>query len=301
MKILSKTNNPLFSDSEVLLVKSELADDIFRICVTAPARPVMDGGRAGVIFATDAELSAGSLISTLRSCANGFDLPALYGVSIGYALDANPPFALRRTRDLTPTYWPAFGAVMPAMMGLSGETSSGGAKAFLEFIEQELKPELAAHFPMNIQDATLTGQSFGGLFVLYTLLHKPEAFRRYLAVSPSLWWDAKKMLLSTPNFAPHDARSNAAVYMCAGQLENQDRFQAQISSLPDSTRCLLPKEMVEVEMHDDMFHMESALRTLSAGKASIETHIYPEESHESIMGAALSRGLRSLYGNLKRS
>lgn len=301
MKIMSKIKNPLFSDSEVWLVQSELACDIFRICVTAPGKPVPEDERAGVVIATDAELSAGSLISTLRSCTNGFDLPALFGVSIGYPLDANPPFALRRTRDLTPTYWPAFGAVMPAMMGLPGETSSGGAKAFLAFIEQELKPELAANFPINVQDATLTGQSFGGLFVLYTLLHKPEAFRRYLAVSPSLWWDARKLLLSTHDFAPDDAHSLAALYMCAGQLENQDRFQAQISALPESIRGLLPKEMIEVEMHEDMHQMEWALRTLTAGKASIETHIYAEESHESIMGAAFSRGLRSLYGNLKRS
>ena len=35
----------------------------------------------------------------------------------------------------------------------------------------------------------LSGDSFGGLFALHTLIHRPEVFSGIIAISPSLWWD----------------------------------------------------------------------------------------------------------------
>ncbi|MFI7940128.1 alpha/beta hydrolase-fold protein, partial [Acinetobacter baumannii] len=52
-----------------------------------------------------------------------------------------------------------------------------------------LKPEIAKQFPINSQQQSLYGHSFGGLFVLYHFFQKPTAFQRYFAASPSLWFD----------------------------------------------------------------------------------------------------------------
>ncbi|MGL9736446.1 MAG: alpha/beta hydrolase-fold protein [Symbiopectobacterium sp.] len=44
-----------------------------------------------------------------------------------------------------------------------------------------------ARVPVNPQQRTLTGHSFGGLFVLFTLFNHGESCQRYLAASPSIW------------------------------------------------------------------------------------------------------------------
>ncbi|WP_278362020.1 alpha/beta hydrolase [Stutzerimonas kunmingensis] len=54
---------------------------------------------------------------------------------------------------------------------------SGGADDFLAFIEDELKPQIAQRYPVDARRQTLFGHSYGGLFTLYTLFTKPQAFR----------------------------------------------------------------------------------------------------------------------------
>lgn len=58
---------------------------------------------------------------------------------------------------------------------------------FLKFLTTELAPWIESRYrtaPFRI----ITGHSRGGLFTLYTLLNRPEAFNAYVAVSPALWW-----------------------------------------------------------------------------------------------------------------
>lgn len=38
-------------------------------------------------------------------------------------------------------------------------------------------------------ERVLVGESLAGLFVIETILTRPEPFSRYVAVDPSLWWD----------------------------------------------------------------------------------------------------------------
>lgn len=293
MLIVSRHKDSLVAGSEVWMVKPEHIDDILRICITSP-RYLPEGKRCGAVIATDAELSAGALISTIRSCAVGLDLPPLLAVSIGYPLDAAPPFVLRRNRDLTPTAWPAFASATPCLTGLSETFATGEGEAFLAFIDEELRPALAEHFPIDPDDVTLTGQSFGGLFVLSALVRRPNAFRRYLAVSPSLWWDDGAVLRMAEKAAVTFPAPSATVYMCIGELENKARFGAQFAAV----KSQLPSAMQKADMMGDMFVMQRLLQPWVGTQFSIEAHVFPEESHESIMGAALSRGLRRLYGNL---
>lgn len=293
MQIISKQKDTLIAGSEVWMVKPKDIDDIIRICITSP-RYMVNGKRCGAIVATDAELSAGSLISTIRSSAVDLDLPPLFAVSIGYPLDAVPSFVLRRNRDLTPTVWPAFAAATPSFTGISQTFTTGESEAFLAFIDEELRPALADHFPIDPDDVTLTGQSFGGLFVLSALFRRPNVFRRYLAVSPSLWWDDGAVLRMAEQVTTTSPAPSAKVYMCIGELENKARFGAQFAPVKHH----LPSAMQNADMMGDMFVMQRLLQPWVGNQFSTEAHVFPEESHESIMGAALSRGLRRLYGHL---
>lgn len=78
--------------------------------------------------------------------------------------------------------------------GDPNNSPQGGAERFLAFLEARLKPAIADRFPIDARRSALLGHSYGGLFTLYTLLEHPGAFRDYIAVSPSLWWNRGYLL-----------------------------------------------------------------------------------------------------------
>ncbi|MEW9552487.1 alpha/beta hydrolase [Nonomuraea sp. NPDC050783] len=293
MKILDKRHDDLLSGSEVWFVRPDHLDDVFRVCVTSNADPA-GGDRVPVVIAADAELGGGALQSLVRCAAVGLDLPPLYAVSVGYPLDAVPSFGVRRVRDLTPSVWPAYERAVPAMAGAPVPVVTGGADAYLAFLDEELKPALAAAFPVDPDDAALVGQSFGGLLAVHALLTRPAAFRRYLVGSPSLWWNERETLARARAAVAGSPAPRARVYLCVGELEHRARFERQFRSvLP-----LLPPAMAGADVQGDFFALAEILSGWRDEGFSVEAHMFPEESHESITGAMLSRGLRRLYGYL---
>ncbi len=64
---------------------------------------------------------------------------------------------------------------------------TGGADQFLRFIQDELKPHLAATVPFNVQ--ALIGHSLGGWFTLHVLLTEPGDFQTFVAASPAIHYD----------------------------------------------------------------------------------------------------------------
>ena len=89
-----------------------------------------------------------------------------------------------RRRDLTgPTRVARDSAIAPRV---------GGSAAFRGFLRDELMPEIRRRYRVTDETA-LVGESLAGLFVIETLFEEPGLFRRYLAVDPSLWWDAESL------------------------------------------------------------------------------------------------------------
>lgn len=68
-------------------------------------------------------------------------------------------------------------------------TKQGGADRFLRFLRDELKPAIAAAYPVDASRTALLGHSYGGLFALYALLQQPALAQAYVASSPSVWWN----------------------------------------------------------------------------------------------------------------
>ena len=81
-----------------------------------------------------------------------------------------------RARDFTPTK-------------TSREAASGGAAAFLDFLEHEVIPFVDRTYRTIPSDRGLLGHSYGGLFAIYALEQQPALFQRIVAVSPALSWD----------------------------------------------------------------------------------------------------------------
>lgn len=71
--------------------------------------------------------------------------------------------------------------------------TTGGSKAFIEFLEQEVKPIVRQTFRVDGNN-TVIGQSLGGLLLSEILFTSPDLFDTYIIVSPSLWWDDFSLL-----------------------------------------------------------------------------------------------------------
>jgi predicted alpha/beta superfamily hydrolase len=65
---------------------------------------------------------------------------------------------------------------------------SGGSDKFISFLKNELIPYIDKTYPTNGTNS-LYGHSYGGLFVMYTLLTEPQLFQTYYATDPSFWWN----------------------------------------------------------------------------------------------------------------
>lgn len=86
----------------------------------------------------------------------------------------------QRRRDFTPaTDDPRDREIAPIV---------GGANEFRRFLAEELLPKINHNYRTS-KEVAIAGESLAGLFIVDTLLHQPELFDSYIAVSPSLWWN----------------------------------------------------------------------------------------------------------------
>ena len=112
----------------------------------------------------------------------------------------------KRTRDFTPTTTPA-------------APESGGAPAFLGFIEQELLPFVEKTYRADPAQRTYYGYSMGGLFGTYVLFQKPTLFQNILLGSPALGYDKGSIFaLEKAYHATHTALP-VHVFLEVGELE----------------------------------------------------------------------------------
>ena len=137
--------------------------------------PLLPGQRAPVLYVLDGGLDqdfphiAG--LAQLATVNNNFTPPIVVGIA-----------TQNRKRELTaPPTDPRFAA--------AGEPW-GGAPAFRSYLVDEVLPFVQAHYPVSGQ-RVLAGESAAALFVVETWLRTPTHFTGYIAISPSLWYDAQ--------------------------------------------------------------------------------------------------------------
>ena len=170
----------------------------------------------------------------------------------------------------------------------------GGADAFRRFLTEELRSDLAARFPVNRKQQNLFGHSYGGLFGLYTLLTRPESFRNYLIASPSVWWNKQRVGDFLPAFEKRMRQGGVlpGVRLSVGAFE-----QAAVPYMKDSA-----KRNELLEKRGMVRNTEAVGRTLAAlpgGKESVQTQVYPNDTHASVVLPAINDGIRWLYARCK--
>lgn len=227
-----------------------------------------------VVYIVDANLMFGALVEQLRMLQfSGHVLPCLM-VGIGYPHFDLDDFSERRTLELTPTNW--------SSPWNTADTASGGADGTLAFLKNQVMPFLHDRYPTDPDVSCLAGLSYGGLFALHACAQVEPLFTHHIALSPSLFWDEgivlKRLRARFESSNPTDGR----LYVAAGSLEME----------------ITPPDEPEMAANIQMVQHVVSLGTLCAKHSNViaaKVEILNGESHHSIMGPGLSRGLRHVF------
>ena len=94
----------------------------------------------------------------------------------------------------------------------------GKADLYGRLIVEELKPFIDAHYRTRagLCDTGLGGSSLGGLVTAYLGLRHPDVFGKLAVVSPSVWWDGRRIL---GDVAALGSKTEARIWLDMGTEE----------------------------------------------------------------------------------
>jgi predicted alpha/beta superfamily hydrolase len=112
----------------------------------------------------------------------------------------------QRRRDLTgPTRVASDSTIAPKV---------GGSAAFRRFVREELMPEVRRRYRCS-GETSIVGESLAGLFVVETFLLEPTLFDRYIAFSPSVWWNGGALLRAPEGRGDRRGLANRTIFLTA--------------------------------------------------------------------------------------
>jgi predicted alpha/beta superfamily hydrolase len=206
-------------------------------------------------------------------------------VSIGYSdLIADSPYSLHRGYDFQP---PVCDTCTPAPA--PGVPSN--ADNFIEFIDDVLRPWVRNTIFPNAEFSrdALYGHSFGGLFVLYALLVRPDLFDTFLAASGAWYWNDAYILdqLGPLTNPPSDNVNKPAVQISYGALEQNPVKRRTETQAEFEAREAFYQTLQMTTLSNQLYNAikdSSALRDVSL-------HEYPFSDHSAVGAVALCDGI----------
>ena len=269
-------------------LESAQVGDRLEVAVTVPPGPAQTGPLP-VIYVLDPAFNfhtvaaaAGWLAMASRLADGAF--PAAIVAGVGAVGDDLGAMMARRARDLTPTSGPPpDGLSLPPL-----PLGAGGATEFLEAILSEVAPRVEAEFGADPEDRTLVGHSFGGLFGLFTLFRRPLSFRRYLVISPSLWWDDGIVLRDEQAWADEHADLPARLFLAVGGNEQTPGADWRNEGFPDEA-------IAAARQVDNCRELWRRLEDRRYPSLALDGAVMDGEYHLTIQAAAITRGLVSLF------
>ena len=212
------------ANTEVRELYSQKVQQNYRLLINLPYGYEQGEQHYPVIYLLDAQWDFPLISATYGQMYYDGFVPAAIVVGITWGGEGDNPDELR-VRDFTPSK-------------MAGEPLSGGAKAFLDFIQSELFPFMAHEYKAG-DERVLMGSSLGGLFTLYSLFERPEMFSAYIPTASASGWDngvvytfaQKNQTKLNDYFAKHPTK----VYSEVGDLDSlkpafmqlQDFFKQQ--------------------------------------------------------------------------
>ena len=126
----------------------------------------------------------------------------------------------------------------------------GGSAAFRSFIRDELMPEVKRRY-RTTDETTIVGESLAGLFIVETLLLEPTLFQRYIAFSPSVWWNGGELVRTAESRLRAAAYSDRTLYLASanetGIAEGAAGLAATLKSHPPAGFTLFYEPRPDLE------------------------------------------------------
>lgn len=179
-----------------------------------------------------------------------------------------------RMRDLTPTstQHAVDGTELPAPIG-------GGADKFLDFIEQELIPEIEDSY-RTMPYRTIAGHSIGGLLALYAPIAKPELFNAVISIDPSLWWNDQSLLNKAERYFEIDTDQVLSVFLASVNHSENDE-------VPEDPSLSLASQLSQI------------LKTVASPGIRSRWKYYENEDHGSVPLISFYDGLQYVFAGHK--
>jgi pimeloyl-ACP methyl ester carboxylesterase len=161
----------------------------------------------------------------------------------------------------------------------------GGADTFIDVLIREIRPLVESLAPVAPGNQALFGHSFGGLVVLRALFRRPEAFRSFIAASPSIYWNDFAVLADEPAYSKRvrSGEITPRVLITVGGAES------------DLAPSAGPEQVAQVRLKRTVASAVGLAARLSAlpGRPPYVTQgvVFDGEGHVSTQQAAMSRGV----------
>lgn len=214
-------------------------------------------------------------------------LPTVHDVQNYYSGGYTPEMVLigivndkNRLRDLTIS-------PIDSKYGMPFTERNGEADNFRKFMEQELIPFIEANYPVSSY-RTLIGHSYGGLFTISTLIHRPDLFSNYLAIDPSLDWDDQKLLKESKDILATGKLRNKALFISlSGQLHMQNADITIENVMDDnSDYTLFPRSNIA---------FSNLVRQEMKNGLRFNWKFYPSDIHGTVPFPSIMDGMISLF------
>lgn len=266
------------ADSATMLIKkghviqSKINEKPYQLYVSLPSGYNPDDTeRYPVLYVLDGNMNFPLVVPIHNLLDSSGEIEKVIIVAIGDRDQSSQTWLISRTLDYTSAGDPAANKEIARGMGISEAlVKSGGADDFVKVLRYEIIPYVDTHYKTTT-DRGIAGHSLGGLFATHCLINKQGIFIRYGISSPSLFWNESKILTQEKLFAEKYKALSVKVFISVGSLE-PEILQSSIG------------------------FFISALKAHNYGGLTLTSFRFENETHTSVVAAAMSRTLRELYG-----
>jgi predicted alpha/beta superfamily hydrolase len=173
----------------------------YGVWVTTPPGYAGSTEALPLVYVMDGNFAVGLTAPLIVTQADPYLTVAPYiQVSVGYAGDEAASWATLRNRDLVPPGEPVADEMVATLAAARdagamtqehmdaylAELADTHADAFLDFLTDELHPQLQSQLRVSDSGHGLFGYSYGGLFTLYAWLRRAAPFATFGAGSPGV-------------------------------------------------------------------------------------------------------------------
>jgi len=241
--------------------------EAYRIFVSAPAGGEAPEDGYPVLYVLDGNAYFGSFAQARWVQEY---LPAGKSIVVGVGYPTDEAWDVRRLNDFTaPLLDPP-----PRQWRELARYKSGARKEFLDFLTGRLRAEIGRRYKVDPDRHSLFGHSLGGLFALYALYERPQAFHSIVAASPSMEWNEQGILADERAFAERlaggEAGRTSRLMVVVGDRDTDDD--------PEPARALVDR-----------------LDRLSGQGLRVRLQRYPEEVHVSVPARSVTDVLRFAF------